>query len=64
MTDHQQALKTIQYRKNFKITPSPDLSNSSIAAAVLWPLLLKNKVVFYKKSLSTKNTWKPLQYVR
>ena len=50
LSNHQQALKESQYRKNVKSTPTSDFSNSSIAADILWPLLLKNRLFFINKN--------------
>ena len=47
--DNQQAPQIIEDNNNCKKTPSSDFSDSSIAAAVLWQLLIKNPVAFLTK---------------
>ena len=47
---NQQSPQVSQYNKNGINTPLSDSSNSSIAAAILWPLLIKNMALFSLKN--------------
>ena len=49
---NQQAPQVIQDMNNSKNTPSSDSSDLSIAATVLWPLLIKNAVFSLAKTIS------------
>ena len=63
--ENQQEPQVIQDKNNGKNTPSSNLSDLSIAAAVIWLMLIKTPALLLLKQLAslTGNTWGALQCV-